>query len=149
MGQGGISLGAAALVASSLWIVWRDWPHRLHHVIGACAGLVGIVVSSSVAVTHREFGTPLDPVVADVYALTYAILGLGFLAVGLLDHRLLACRWLGARPAVAQRPIESASRLRASVAGMCLLITLSYLTLAGWPDGSNGLVYVALCRHLC
>ena len=83
--------------------------------------------------THREFGTPLEPVVADVYALTYAILGLGFLAVGLLDHRLLAVSMAGRSARRRAMPDQSASRLRASVAGMCLLITLSYLTLAGWP----------------
>src|SRR5688500_3417663 len=67
---GGASFGAAALVGYSAWIAYRDWPYRLHHVIGIFAGLAGVVVSSSVPVTHRVFAHRMDQAASDVYALT-------------------------------------------------------------------------------
>ena len=145
---GGVSFGAAALVAYSGWIAYRDWPHRLHHVIGIFAGLAGVAVSSSMPVTHRVFGHPMDAAVSGVYALTYAILGLGLLAVGLLDHGLLAQAMRRHDTSVRRVAVDpSASRLRASVAAGCLLTTFGYLWLVGSPDEEFGLyltLYVGL-----
>ena len=140
---GGVSLAAVALASLSAWIVWRDWPHRMHHVLGVAAGVIGLVISSSLSVSSRTLGEEMDPGVAALYAITYAIVGLGLLAVGLLDHRLLAqamTRNATCRPSM---PDRSASRLRASVSATCLLITASYLLFSGWPADALGM-YMSL-----
>jgi hypothetical protein len=90
----------------------------------------------------------MDPAASDVYALTYAILGLGLLAVGLLDHGLLA-QAMGTRGTSARRIAvdPSASRLRAGVAAGCLVTTWAYLWFVRSPDEDSGLyltLYVGL-----
>lgn len=118
---GGISLGAAGLVAYSAWTACRDWPHRPHHVLGIFAGLAGMVISSSLPVTPRPFGGRMDPGMAELYAVTYAIVGLGILAAGLLDHRLLAQAMTRSTASRHTMPDRSGSRLRAGVSAGCSL----------------------------
>ncbi len=140
---GGVSFGAVALASYSAWILWRDWPHRMHHILGVAAGVAGLVISSSVPVSSRTIGQQLDPAVAELYALTYAIFGLGLLAVGLLDHRLLAQAMARSTTFRHTTPDRSASRLRVSVSAASLLITASYLLFAGWPTDAVGM-YMSL-----
>ena len=83
--SGGISIGASALLAYSAWIVWRDLPHRLNHIIGVFAGLTGhpaqpLCRSHKACFFHRpSSGEGLRVQLRDPW--------LGLLGVGLLDHR--------------------------------------------------------------
>jgi hypothetical protein len=140
-----VSFGAVFLVMFSLWICGRDWPHRLHHTIGVAAGVLGVMTSSSAPLVQHEIWERLDPGIASHYALTYALIGLGLLTVGLLDHRLLA-------QAMAPEVRNASSGLpgdptiapaRAIVAGGSLLVVLTYLAIAGWPTQVFG-IHLAL-----
>ena len=136
---GGVSYGAVAVAGFSAWIVWRDWPHRVHHVIAVFAGAVGIAISSSIPIAHRVFGNPLDPIVASHLVLTYALLGLGVFAVGLLDHRLLAAAMAPTSSPPLRAPDRAMSRFRAAFAGGCLAVIATFLAIAGWPQDAAGL----------
>jgi hypothetical protein len=131
----GISLGAATLAAYSSWVLVRDWPERMHHLIGLAAGVAGMLIASSLPVVQRSFSDPIDPFTAAGIVLSYAIFGLGLLAVGLLDHRLLVTAMDGRAPGqvATHHPNRSVSRLRASLAGLYLTAMLMYLAFAGWP----------------
>jgi hypothetical protein len=84
----GPSLAAVALAAVSCWIALRDWPWRLHHLVPAAAGLAAAIITASVPPSADRFG--VDPVRGEAYLLAYALMGLGIVVSGLLDHRLLA-----------------------------------------------------------
>lgn len=71
--------GAFLVVAAeSLWTAIRDWPTRGHHVVGGIAG----TLAASVQLT-------LPPGLGPGLALGCAIIGLAYIPIGLLDHRLL------------------------------------------------------------
>jgi hypothetical protein len=84
----GPSLAAVALAAVSCWIVLRDWPWRVHHLAPAAAGLSAAIITASVPPSADRFG--VDPVRGEMYLLAYALMGLGVVVSGLLDHRVLA-----------------------------------------------------------
>jgi hypothetical protein len=84
----GPSLAAVALAAVSCWIALRDWPWRVHHLVPAAAGLAAAIITASVPPSADRFG--VDPVRGEAYLLAYALMGLGIVVSGLLDHRLLA-----------------------------------------------------------
>lgn len=73
-------LAGAFLVvgAESLWTAIRDWPTRWHHVVGGIAGALAAAV---------QFTAP--PGLGPALALGCAIIGLAYIPIGLLDHRLL------------------------------------------------------------
>jgi hypothetical protein len=127
-----VSFGCAGLTAYSLWIVFRDWPYRGHYLIAAGAGIGGMLITSTLPQTMRRFAEPMDPAVASQYALAYALAGLGLVAVGLLDHRLLALA-MGAGKANRVSPDPIASRLRVVISATSLLAVVAYVMLAGWP----------------
>jgi len=132
---GGPSLAAAVLAGYSLWILVRDGRHRSHYVIGLAAGLVGMAATWATPVTLR-IGGPLDPAVAGPYVLTYAVIAIALVAVGLLDHRLLATAMCPGRPGRASvtTPDAATSQLRAVMAGACLTVVLAYIAILGWPS---------------
>jgi hypothetical protein len=78
---GGGPLGGAFLVvaAGSLWTAIRDWPARGHHLIGCVAGALAAALQFPSEST--AFAKP--------QALGVAIIGLSYIPIGLLDHRLL------------------------------------------------------------
>jgi len=84
----GPSLAAVALAAVSCWIVLRDWPWRVHHLVPAAAGLAAAIITASVSPSADRFA--VDPARGDAYLLAYALMGFGVVFGGLLDHRLLA-----------------------------------------------------------
>ena len=76
---GGQLAGAFVVVAvGSLWIAIRDWPARGYYVVGGIAGALA---------TTAQFAAL--PGVGSHQALGCAIVGLGYIPIGLLDHRLL------------------------------------------------------------
>ena len=84
----GPSLAAVALAAVSSWIVLRDWRWRLHHLAPAAAGVAAAIITATVPASPDRFG--VDPLRGEGYLLAYALMGLGVVLSGLLDHRLLS-----------------------------------------------------------
>ena len=78
---GGGPLAGAFLVAavSSLWTAIRDWPARGYYVVGGITGALAAAV---------QFASL--PGVGSHMALGCGLIGLGYIPLGLLDHRLLA-----------------------------------------------------------
>jgi hypothetical protein len=117
-GNEGPSIMAVVLASCSIWIVARDWRWRIHYLVAAAAGLMGALVTAGVPAMADGWGR-VGPPREEAYLLSYTLVGLGLVVVGLLDHRLLASslnpKPLGARP---PRAIERASNglTRASVA---------------------------------
>lgn len=88
---------------SSVWIVWRDRPYRLHHVIGAVAGFAAAATALASGAPGRD----------DVTIAGLCLLGVGLTATGLLDHRLLASRMPGrARSSSPEAPEREPIRQR-------------------------------------
>jgi hypothetical protein len=90
-GRSGPSVAALALGCCSLWIVLRDWPWRLHHLVGATAGLLAATVTAAIPASPDAFG--IDPPRANAFILAYSLVGLGLVCNGFGDHILLR-RWL-------------------------------------------------------
>ena len=78
-GMGPVGGGFLIVAAESLWIAMRDWPARGHYLVGCVAAALAVAVQFSPDPT--PFGKP--------EALGVAIIGLSYIPVGLLDHRLL------------------------------------------------------------
>jgi hypothetical protein len=131
----GPCLAAVALAAVSCWIVLRDWPWRLHHLVPAAAGLAAAIVTASVPASPDRFG--IDPARGEAYLLAYALMGLGVVFSGLLDHRLLAASF--GEPSATGTPVAASTRLSVSFwmgfstvasAGGCLWLSEKALPLA-------------------
>jgi hypothetical protein len=76
----GALAGAFLIVAGeSLWIAIRDWPARSHYLMACVA---------AASATALQFGSE-SRFFGPAQALGLAIIGIGFIPVGLLDHRLL------------------------------------------------------------
>lgn len=94
---------AAALpfvVCSSLWIVIRDWPFRVHHLAGVGAALSAtLLLMTPAAVAAPDAST----------AAALLLFGVAYVPVGLLDHRLLVSLMHGAPNAAdgSEREIEA------------------------------------------
>ena len=75
-------LAASALIAGvySLWIAVRDWPFRPHHVSAAVVAAVGVALHLS------PFGAASP---SQATAATMGLLGVTWILIGFLDHRLL------------------------------------------------------------
>ena len=81
-GPGQIMIATFLIAAgAAFWIVVRDWPVRAHHLLG-CAALV-FGASVQLASLHSD-------ALPRAQALSFLALGLAYIPVGLLDHRLLA-----------------------------------------------------------
>jgi hypothetical protein len=83
----GPSAASLALIAFSGWIVVRDWPWRMHHLVGVAAGVMGALVTASAPVSVDRWG--IDPARAEIFVIAYMLIGLSMAATGLLDHLLL------------------------------------------------------------
>jgi hypothetical protein len=92
--RGGPSVAAVMMAAAAGWIVVRDWRWRAHYLAALAAGLTGAIVTAAVAPAPDRFG--LDPARSEAFLLAYALMGLGLVFSGLLDHRLL---WSSLQPA--------------------------------------------------
>jgi hypothetical protein len=88
-GRSAPSVVAIAVAACSTMIVFRDWPWRMHHLIGVAAGVTGAIITSMIPVTIGRWGG-IGPERVEAYLLAYTVVGLGLMATGLLDHHLLA-----------------------------------------------------------
>ena len=115
----GPSLAGVALASCSLWIVARDWRWRLHHLVPAAAGIIAAMVTTGAPPVLSVTAT--DPVRTETYLLSFAILGLGMVAAGLLDHRLLVSSFVsrstdGGRSHLALARADS-GWMRAMIAG--------------------------------
>jgi hypothetical protein len=119
------SVAAIALAASSAVIVLRDWRYRLHHLVGIAAGITGAIVTSLIPHSVNQWGD-IGPGRVEAYLLAYTIVGLGLMAIGLLDHQLLMSFMRPEQPVDAIPVDELAGRLvprRAALAGLlCVLI---------------------------
>jgi hypothetical protein len=78
-GSGPLTGALIIAVAQGLWIAIRDWPLRAHHLLG-CLGAAGGVVIQFTAV-HGNLPR--------AQAIAFLVVGLAYIPVGLLDHRLL------------------------------------------------------------
>jgi hypothetical protein len=96
-GRAGPSLAAVLLAASSLVILIRDWPWRVHHTIGVVAGVVAALGSGSVLPVVPLDGGFLDPRRTEAFIGAYFLVGLSLLVTGCLDHRLLIKTLPGAK----------------------------------------------------
>ena len=85
---GGLSITAAALFGYSLFVLLRDWKHRPHYLLGLGAATIGIVITWRTPIASG-LGRDLPASIGSPYLQAYAILALGLLAIGLLDHQLL------------------------------------------------------------
>lgn len=83
------SLYFAGWAAFGLWITWRDWPFRAHHLVDTVAGTL------AAALQWRGAGTPDER-----FLMGLVVIGVGAIVSGSLDHRLLT----GFRPAAGDSP---------------------------------------------
>lgn len=83
------SFAALAVAAYSIWIVAKDWPWRIHHLVPAAAGVTAAVITAGAPPLVDRLG-PVDPMRSEAYLLSFTILGLGLVTAGLFDHWLLA-----------------------------------------------------------
>lgn len=102
--RSGPSLAAVALTAQSCWVLLRDWRWRIHYLAGAAAGISAAIVTASVVVSPGLLG--VDPPRTEAYLLACALMGLGLVVTGLLDHRLLASSLRPAAPAAEDRRVD-------------------------------------------
>jgi hypothetical protein len=115
----GPSMAAVGLASCSLWIVARDWRWRIHHLVPAAAGIIAAMVTAGAPPVLSLIAT--DPVRTETYLLSFTILGLGMVAAGVLDHRLLvssfACHLTSGRGAGLALARANSGWIRAAIAG--------------------------------
>lgn len=75
-----LRMSAAIVGAVSLWVAVRDWPWRAYYLGPAAAMAVAFTA-------HVLGGRTIDPGV--LLATTFLLMGMSFVPVGVLDHRLL------------------------------------------------------------
>ena len=126
----GISVAGPALIAGSLWILVRDWPHRAHYMIPMSAGAATVVIVASAPMRRPD--TLLDPAVGVYYVLACGVIGLSLLAASLLDHWLLT-RAMSAPRAERQPALSYFGGLRAALAGTVLAVVATCIAVWGWP----------------
>jgi hypothetical protein len=129
------SVAAMALVGYALWVVARDWPFRVHHLVGGAAGIMAAAITTAAPPLLDQFGPP-DPARSEAFLLSYTILGLGLVATGLGDHQLLATTSARPKLSTAARPGRALARteyggLRAAIALMPCLATAATLWWVG------------------
>jgi len=77
-----------------------------------------------------------DAAVSVPYVLNYALIGVALVLTGLLDQCLLARAMRPAEAGTATSvtvPDTRVSLLRAIVSGVCLVVIITYIVIAGWP----------------
>ncbi len=82
-----MTLFFAAWAVFELWIVFRDWPRRCHHLLGS----VVAAFAAALQLIGPENMTGL-PIAA------FFVIGAAMVVTGMLDHQLLAATFHGARP---------------------------------------------------
>jgi hypothetical protein len=117
----GPSVAALLLASWSLFIVVRDWPRRIHHLTVVVASVAAAVVTAAVLPVTKAQWSAVDPARAPAFLLAYALLGIGLVAAGLLDHHLLASSLRPAHPPAEKRLEDRVGRrdlTRALIAGL-------------------------------
>jgi hypothetical protein len=79
-GAGALAGGGAIAAGAALWIVIRDWPLRSYHLLGGAACAVGVSL---------QFLAANSTALPRAQATAFVIVGLAYILVGVLDHRLL------------------------------------------------------------
>jgi len=82
-----MTLFFAACGVFALWIVFRDWPRRRHHLIGSVAATLAAALQLTGTVDRT--GLPIA---------AFFVIGAAMVVTGMLDHQLLAATLHGARP---------------------------------------------------
>ena len=126
----GFSVAGIALIAGSLWILLRDWPHRAHYVIPLSAGVATMVIIASAPMRRPD--RLLDPAVGAYYVLACGVIGLSLVAASLLDHWLLTRAM--SRPRADSKTAPSYfGGIRAAVAGTVLVALAISTAVWRWP----------------
>ena len=73
------TIAVAINAAWALWIGIRDWPFRAHHLLGAAGCGATVAALLSLPRPHRDMDA----------AIGFALLGVVYVLIGFLDHRLL------------------------------------------------------------
>jgi len=124
---------AVALTLSSLWLVIRDRPWRMHYQVGVLAGLAAIVITASSPSLppfgEAQFGEAhMSPAAQGAYALAFALVGLAVFVTGLADHFFLWRSMAGPREGYGIRNIASEYRLpRAAISSLFLGLAILVL----------------------
>lgn len=130
---GGLSITATALAAYSLWVLLHDWSFRPYYLLGLVSGVIGMAVTWATPAAFR-FGESLPSAIGTPYLQAYTIVALGFIAVGLLDHRAL---WQSMSRVDGHRflpPDPMVSRLRSLVSTTVLVVVCGHIAIGGWPE---------------
>ena len=80
-GPAQIAVTFAIAAAAALFIAIRDWPRRGYHLVGAAATAYGAAI---------QFAALSSPTLPRTQLIAFLVLGLTYVPIGLLDHRLLA-----------------------------------------------------------
>lgn len=80
LGKGLPGLIPLLLAVHAAWVVFRDWPLRIHHLVIVVAGIV-----SSLLYARTVHETEVDWFIA-----SGMLFGIAFIVTGFADHRLLA-----------------------------------------------------------
>jgi len=116
--RGGPSVAAVLTATVGCWIVFRDSRGRAHYLGAVGGGRAGAIVTAAVAPAPDRFG--VDPARTDAFLLAYALMGLGLVFSGLLDHHLLVSALRPARPDDGQRDARERNVTKAAVwLGVC------------------------------
>lgn len=104
----GVPPPASSLVfaaPAALWVVVRDWPFRWHHLAAAVAGVCAFVLQT----TPQAAAAPDMAVAAG-----FLLIGVVYVPIGFLDHRLLAAAMRGpaSGDVAADLPAEAGSHKR-------------------------------------
>ncbi len=121
-----------AIVASALGIgvLVRDWPWRIHHLAVAAAGVAGIAATLGAPLVTMS--SRASAVVAPLFSLSYALIGFSLVAVGLLDHQLLASS-MSAAPARPDPQTTADRALERTVAATAFALMIGGAL--GWTHG--------------
>lgn len=144
-GGGGASFACAAVAIHSLVVLGRDRGMRIYYLLPLAGGASGLAVTWSTPAMPRA-AFEADPLGAGTFVVAYAVLGLALLAVGLLDHRLLATT-MSRGPTVEFVPDAPVSRARLT-AGASSLVVITPFLLFLRDSEYLGFVHLALVNGL-
>jgi hypothetical protein len=121
----GPSVSAVVLAGYALCVAARDWRWRLHYLVAAAAGLIGVVATAAVPAGADVFG-PAFAARGETFLLSYTLLGLALVVVGFLDHRLLASSLDRGDGPVSEMPesakVRGSNGLSRAAIGMCFFL---------------------------
>ena len=127
MYQAPASVGALLFAMYASWISVRDWRWRPYYVLLCAASAIALATTANLAETGTYFTRALT------YFRSYAVLGAGITAVGLLDHRLLITSLHHAAP-----PPTIAQRIRfARLTSLTAMLLAAFIPVAFVMAGSD------------